>query len=373
MTPFRYAELFDKGPRWYVYFWAKNPESGKLQRVRHYINSQKTLTLRKKLALQIIRTINDKLDQGWNPFISDSHRKMFTPLFNALDDVLAYKIRYLRKRSLPNYKSRLDRIKTYLTKLGKKDINCMDFTEGMAQDYMNQLLKSEAISPRTFNNILTDYRTFWNYLIKTKHCQVNVFRAIDRLPETAKRKRPFSPQEAKKYRSYLQHQDPNFLITSLLCYYCGLRPNEITLLKVRDVKSARQLIDVDPSISKNKKQRMVPVASSFWPLLAEYIKGHDPNSFLVSKNFSPGQQKIHPIRIAEHFRKIAIHLNFDQDLKFYSLKDTCADALDQAGYSTKTIRDLFGHSSVAVTDNYMKSINTRALDQVRDDFPEFGK
>jgi integrase/recombinase XerD len=373
MIPFRYAELHDTGPRWYVHFYALNPDSGKLQRVRHYINSQKNVALRKKLATQMIHLINSKLDQGWNPFISDSQKKMFVPLKTALENALKYKARYVRPRSLPNYQSRIHRLIDYLKNRKQVDIRCGDFTSIMAQDYMTHLLQSENISPTTFNNYLTDYRTFFNYLVKTRHCNENVFRSVDLLPETQKRKRPFTDQEQIRYREYLEKHDHPFLIISLLCYFCGLRPGEMCQLQIRDISIKRQMILVSPQISKNKKQRMIPVADAFWPMLLDYIKGAPGDHYLISRQMKIGSVKILPQRIAERFRQIAIQLGFDQDLKFYSLKDTCADNLDQSGYSTKTIRDLFGHHSIAVTDAYMKQINTRALDQLRMNFPDFGK
>lgn len=372
MVPFKYAELCNTGKRWYVYFYATNPETQCLQRVRHYINSQKTLVLRKRLAQKMITIINTKLDQGWNPFVSESQKKMFVQLEKALRDALAFKAKYIRARSLPNYTTRINKIITWLEVTGRKEIRCGEFTETNAQDFMRWILTHDNINPTTYNNALVDYRSFWNYLVKTKHCSVNVFRSIDRLPEQAKRKRPFTPDEQIKYRNWLEKNDRDFLVTSLLCYFCGLRPNEITLLRIRDINFQRQVINVDPSISKNKKQRIIPVATKFWPILESFVKGHPDNYFIVSRKFRPGNFRINPIRIAERFREIADVLGFGPELKFYSLKDTCADMLDQSGVSTKTIRDLFGHSSVAVTDSYMKSINSRALDQLRQAFPDFG-
>jgi len=53
------------------------------------------------------------------------------------------------------------------------------------------------------------------------------------------------------------------------------------------------------------------------------------------------------------------------------LKDTCADRLIEAGFSTKTLMDLFGHSDIATTDHYLRGINTIVDKRLLAEFPEF--
>jgi site-specific recombinase XerD len=77
-------------------------------------------------------------------------------------------------------------------------------------------------------------------------------------------------------------------------------------------------------------------------------------------------------RIAERFKRIRARVGLPADLKFYSLKDTVADRLLAAGYSVQEVRDLFGHSSVAVTDAYIKRMGYTHLEVLRRNFPGMG-
>lgn len=80
---------------------------------------------------------------------------MFTPLIKALQDVMDYKLKYLRKRSIPYYKTNMTKFIDWLESTGRKDIHCGDFTENMAQDFMTHRLKNDNIGAVTFNNALT--------------------------------------------------------------------------------------------------------------------------------------------------------------------------------------------------------------------------
>jgi len=53
------------------------------------------------------------------------------------------------------------------------------------------------------------------------------------------------------------------------------------------------------------------------------------------------------------------------------LRKIHADRLIEAGFSTKTLRDLFGHSDIATTDHYLSVINTIVDKRLLAEFPEF--
>ena len=127
---------------------------------------------------------------------------------------------------------------------------------------------------------------------------------------------------------------------------------------------------VPGSKSKNKKKRIVPIAKPFLETLKEYYKDLPAGYYICSKGFRPGQQFEHSTRIAEHYRKIAIQLQIPSEVKFYCLKDTAADRLLESGFTTKTIRDLFGHSSISATDAYLKKFRNMIDERLINHFPE---
>jgi integrase len=368
MLNFKYAELA-KGARWYVHYQVLNPATGLLVRKRIYIDRMDA-KLKERYARKLCTKINEKLDQGWNPFISEKDNRQYTRINKAFDFLITYKGSFVSHKSKQTYSSRIKLFFEYLKTIKKDGIFIFEFTDKDAIDYFEYLLLEKGIKGRTYNNYLLDFRSFFNFFIKHRYISENPFQAVDTMPEEEKEKQPFTVEEATKYKDYLLENDIPFYVITCLCYYCALRPVEITRLKVSMIDTVQKQIKLPGSSTKNKKNRVVPVPNVFWPYLENHIKKATPGMYVCSKDFVPGLQYVWPVRISEHFRVIADEIGLPVYVKFYSLKDTAAERLDVNNVGVKTIRDLFGHSNIAITDNYMRGFRNRELDGLRDTFPE---
>lgn len=367
--PYRYAQRSQGSTRDYVFFAALDPASGELKRKRIYIDHIHDTKLRDRHAKKVIDHINSQLDAGKNPFIDNTNSKKYTTIDKALTFVMDFKNLYIRKRTKHAFDSRFKIMREWLQKRGFLKKHIYEFTDDIALSFMNDLITERDIKGRTFNNYLLDYRTFFNTLVKNKYITANPFHAVYKMPEQETDKRPFRDDEATRYFSYLELNDFDFYITSLYCYYTALRPAEICRLKISDFWLSKGVVIVPGSKSKNKKKRIVPIALPFLKLLKEYFKNLPSGFYICSKGFRPGDVFEHSTRIAEHFREIAIQLQIPAEVKFYSLKDTAADRLLEHGFTTKTIRDLFGHSSIAATDAYLKKFRNTIDVKLINNFP----
>jgi len=370
MLDFRYAEIGKSGDREYVYFYAKNPDSEKLERKRIYLNNIKTKANRVRYAKRLVNHINNKLDQGWNPFIDDSeNKKKYTKISEALNFVNTYKSTYIRKTSKTAYKGRFKVLTEWLEKNGKLNGYIFEFTEDLAITFMNHLLMEKNIKGRTYNNYLLDYRTFFNLLVKKKYMVINPFHAVEKLPETESSKRPFTDEELGLYFPYVKKYDKHFYLISLYIYYCGLRPAEICRLKVQDINLRKGLIYISGSQTKNKKIGVIPIVDDFRKLLENYLIDYPDTHYICGTGLKPGLKQTSPTRIAGRFRVIAKKLGIPDEVKIYALKDTAADKLIQGGFDAKIIRDLFRHSNIAVTNEYLKKFNPNISERLVKDFP----
>ena len=368
MLNYKYAELH-KGERWFVSYYALDPSTGMLKRKRIYLNNIQDTKLRERYARKLCTKINDKLDQGWNPFISEKSNNQYTDIRKAFDFLLLYKGKFLSARGLSTYKSRIGIFFDYLKSKKMDKIFIFEFTDRNAQDFFNYLLLERQAAGRTFNNYLLDFRTFFNFFIKHRYVIENPFLAVDEMPEVEKEKQPFTTEESQLFKEYCLEYDPDFWVISGLCYYCALRPVEITRLKVSYIDVVQKQIKIPGSQTKNKRNGVIPIPNVFWPLLERFIKNVPGAYFVCSKEFKPGITAVQPTRIADRFRVIAREIGLPEYVKFYSLKDTAAERLDQNNVGLKTIRDLFRHSNISVTDAYMRGFRNKELDSLRDSFP----
>lgn len=367
--PFRYAQRSTGTTRDYVFYAAIDPAEGEMRRKRMYIDHIKDKKLRDRHAKKLIDHINKLLDSGKNPFIDQDNNKKYTTIDNALKFVIDFKNLYIRKRTQHAFDSRVKILREWLKKKQFLKKFIFEFTEDMAVNFMNDLITNRKISGRTYNNYLLDYRTFFNTLMKNRYITINPFHAVSKIPEQETDKRPFLDDEATRYFSYTEQFDFDFYIISLYTYYLAIRPAEICRLKISDFNIPKGVVIVPARKSKNKKKRIVPIAIPFLKLLKEYFDKLPGSYYICSKGLKPGMLFEHSTRIAEHYRNIAIQLHIPSEVKFYCLKDTAADRLLDCGFTTKTIRDLFGHSSIAATDAYLKKFRNSIDEKLIHNFP----
>lgn len=351
-------------------YFLLNPATQKFERQRIYISVHLAPKERARYISDMIQKINEKLREGWNPLIEDRNARIFTRFVDVLDEVYEYKKAYVRKRSIHQYTNRVVAMKEWLKKQGKEKMWIYEFDERIARDFMNYLMKEKDVKGRNYNNYMMDYRAFFNTMVQKGYVNDNPFKKIEKMPETSKIKQPFDKEQSEIYVSYLKESDYDFFIISGYTYYCALRPNEIVQLKVKNINIDKQYIDVPAEVSKNRKQRRVVIADEFLQELEPYLKKFPSEYYLCSNDMQPGKNKIYPTRIAGHFREVADRIGLPKDIYFYSLKDTCAERLMEAGYSPQDIRDLFGHSSIAITDNYLKRRNAYQNVRLKKNFPK---
>jgi len=367
--PYRYAQRSQGNTRDYVFFSALDPAEQKMRRKRIYIDHIREERTRDRHARKLIDHINDLLDAGKNPFIDQENNKKYTTIDAALNFVIDFKNLYIRKRTKHSFDSRIKVLRSWLDNKKMLQKFIFEFTEDIALDFMNDLVTKRKIKGRTYNNYLIDYRSFFNTLLRNKFITSNPFHAVSKMPEQETDKRPFFNEESERYFKYVQKFDYDFYVISLYCYYLALRPAEICRLKISDFWLGKGIVVVQGSQSKNKKKRIIPIAKPLLEILKEYFKRYPPGYFICSKNLKPGDIFEHSTRIAEKFRDIANQLKIPTEVKFYSLKDTAADRLLEHGFSPKTIRDLFGHSSIAITDAYLKKFRNVIDERLINEFP----
>ena len=322
------------------------------------------ISQRRQAARSIIRTLNDRLEAGWNPLISGDDRKTYTPLSAALKEYLEVKSREAEEASLRVYRSLVKFLMNFMedTKL-PEDFPVNQFSDEMAADIMEGLKVSD-ISPRTYNNYLRGLKTLWNWFLEYKYARLNPFR--DFRPNSKRMQRQktrvlLSLEDRRALFGLLEKENRNYLCICLLCYYCFIRPKEIMLLRVKDIDLEKQCVYISKDIAKNDKDsiRTIPdAAMPFFRKLSISISSSNPDDFLFSwdkkYNFSPGKKMGSSRELARYWNNtVRVRLGWGLERQFYSLKDT--GMTDMARYlALPLIQGQADHSSLAVTSIYIQ-------------------
>jgi integrase len=167
-----------------------------------------------------------------------------------------------------------------------------------------------------------------------------------------RRTRFLTPAEARRLLEALKAEAPLAHDEALLSLFCGLRAGEIFALTWADINfDSRQILIRDP---KNRRNRYAYLTSEVEAMLKARRQNQSPDALVF-----PGRGGRRQAEIGPAFRRVVEGLGFNeglsdprQKLVFHSLRHTYASWLVQAGEAIYTVRQLMGHSTLAMTERY---------------------
>jgi integrase/recombinase XerD len=367
---YRPARVCVVSGRHLVEFYARHPDNGRLVRVREYFDTIKDDRHRGRMMADRCAKVNRLLPTGWNPWggaVADLGRETVARM---IDQFLAMKKRELRARSIPNYITRCTRLLDWMAGHNMALLQCNEFSHQVARAYMDSL--SGSVSARTKNNYLIDLKAMGNWAQKRNYWKKNPFHGIETVKEAAPDKRPLTDAELSAIMERIKATDPAFAVVCGLVYYCALRPQEICRLRVGQVDIGRGMIRISAKDAKDNESAWITVPKQFMATLASHCNGQSTGHYLIGQGCRPGPKSIFPTRLAERWAKHRDHCKLPKEVQLYALKDTAFVRLLASGASPATVRDHARHSSLEVTDAYIKTLRGYEDAEIRGNYPDMG-
>ena len=150
-----------------------------------------------------------------------------------------------------------------------------------------------------------------------------------------------------------------------LAYSAGLRVSEVVNLRVKDIHSARMVINIKGA--KGKKDRMVSLSEGILELLRKYYLSYRPKEWLFE-----GQCKEEPYSmrsLQQIFHRAKSEAKIIQDVTFHSLRHSYATHLHERGTDIRLIQELLGHNDIQTTLRYTH-VSTRKLETILSPFDQ---
>ena len=252
------------------------------------------------------------------------------------------------------------------TPIDAKPEHLVRFAGSLTKPGTNSSGKSRsAYSIRSMKRILAATRSFYRYLASIQLIATDptaVFHNLNiRSPQ--RNPHPLAPKDRESLVRNLQTntlEDQKISLVILLGFHCGFRVSEIAHLRVQDLDLNQGLISV---IGKGDKERIVPMTEPLKELLKRYLCNQPENAgiFLFSSPRSINRP-IHPDYLECWVKKAAKWANLENYEAFtvHILRHSFGTQLAESGASVYEIRDLMGHSSIMVSENYVKIASTSA-------------
>jgi integrase len=276
----------------------------------------------------------------------------------AFEKVLTIKLAQIGKRGQERYRNFLNTWKAWAEPNGtlKKDIKDLDKNDVLS--FLDYVQTERGLANRTRNGLLSVCVTFLNELLARNYIEKNPGHGIKKLTESGKRNIPYTREQQTILEDYLKRTDYQLFLYTRFIYYGFLRPVEILRLKVKDVDLQQGIILVRTHVSKNKQQLPVTITESLEPFIREMeLEKCSPGMYLFGKNLEPGFDSLLRNRVSERHAKAmkACHV-YDGEVTMYSWKHTGNCNAYRAGADIKALQFQNRHSSLEMTDIYLRSL-----------------
>lgn len=234
-------------------------------------------------------------------------------------------------------------------------------------------MQEEGLAPRSIARKLAAAKSYFRFLRKNGHIQVNPLATIH------------APKLPKRLAGYLRESETESLLEDLafpdsfegirdkamleMLYGCGLRRSELLGIRPEDLDFTRMTVRVT---GKGRKMRIVPLGGAAADALEAYIKAVEREGvtledfvFITAKGVNIGERRLYDI--------VKKYLSLVSQLSKRSphvLRHTFATHLLNAGADLNAIKELLGHSSLAATQVYTHNSISKLKDIYRKNHPK---
>ncbi len=215
------------------------------------------------------------------------------------------------------------------------------FNSSILERYQNEKIVNGKLAPATVNRHIANIKAMFTWGCErgfvSKEVNEDVHK-VKMLPENNARLRYLTRAEAdtllEKCADYIRP-----IVTVAL--YTGMRKGEIMRLKWIQVDLTNRVILLDQNDTKNKSRREIPLNQTVVDTLSGLIRNTENDRVFWN--------------VPAYWRKAfsgALRRSRINDFKFHDLRHTFCSWLAQAGVPLKTIMELAGHKSLAMTNRY---------------------
>lgn len=283
---------------------------------------------------------------------------------------------FLRKQ--PNARAQA-KLKAQAKAEGKKSVNLND---------------AEGLNPNTINKLMRCFRAIVNKAIEEEGAlkpENNPFRTRN-LKDISVTKEKLTAEEIKALEEVELEEGSamwNARNAFLLSFYCaGIRVSDIIQLKWANIKNEEGEARLSYQMGKNNKEKNIILVRQAQEILLQYAKeGRKPSDFIFpfldnkakyAKANTLAERKALPVRIAKDLfdevnarevqinralRKVAALAGIEKHISFHISRHSFAKAAKEAHTDNALLKGLMNHSSLSVTEGYMREFDTTKEDE----------
>jgi integrase len=363
------------GKGWYVYYYFRNPNTGKMQKFMDTcrINRFKTVKERTEAGTSWVKAFEKLLDSGFNPFIDKGlEEKSFeVKVYNVktgLEYAFNNKIGTWKTATADDYKVRLNVFMewVYLNKLETIDIREISDVHIIA--FLNWIVSpvGRNIGKTSQDNYKRCISGLFGKLVKDKIISTNPCLNLETKKDDPIKNTPFTGFQILEIKNYLLANDLKLYHFILHVVYTFLRPREIVRLKAADIRLKEKVLYVETKTKRKEVKRLIdPLIDFYTSIEVSKIPGK-ANIFTddATCKIWDAKEKTKVDHYGLRFKKVKTHFNYGSEYGIYSFRHTAAlDLYKRFTTDGSTHREavlklmpIIGHENEKTTEKYLRDV-----------------
>lgn len=255
-------------------------------------------------------------------------------------------LRNLSKATIRSYCSQISLVSRTL----KKDIDLID-----ENDLRTLIVKGKArnLSSSTQMSIINAFKAYFKEIHNRKFNH-------EILPRPKVEQKQPDILSTEEFQSILDSVT-NLKHRTIIClmYSVGLRVSEVINLKIKDVDSKNNKINIRNA--KGKIDRVVMLDQSVLELMRKYWDTYKTKEYLIEG----AKGDVYSAKSIQKIVQTAVKkLGINKKISSHSLRHSCFTQLIKNGTDLRTVQKLAGHKNINTTANYIKLIDNDILSTV---------
>ena len=323
--PKRQRGIYEKAPSSGVWWIRYSDATGRIRREKAGLK-QTAETLYRKRKTEVLQ--GKKLPET---------RKRVVSFEELAKDTLAYSKAHKRDYRHDGY--RMERLKNKFADRPAESITPQDI-----ERFLSAGMEQDEWAPATANRYRALLSLTYRLGIRNGNVSANPARLVRHRLENNARVRWLTPEEEQRLREYLEAENPLHLPEFDLALNTGLRLSEMYWRTWEDVNLERRILTVPRS--KHGEKRHVPLNSIALAAL-ERLRPDSKASGWIFRN-ERGKRLTGP----RYWFEDALKEARIQDFHWHDLRHTFASRLIMGGMDLRTVQELMGHKTIAMTCRY---------------------